>query len=131
MFGSPLLEDFSVPFAGNRDNSTTPKPTQEYLSCDDNLDLDASEMAMLELLVLCDSSGASCGFYDDLLTLSRRDVKKGFIIISKAKGQDSFVSDMRKRFQHLNQGPQLCLVMRLFTFCSLKCSMIYCIVPTL
>ena len=38
---------------------------------DDDLDLDASEMAMLELLVLCDSSGACCGFYDDLLTLLR------------------------------------------------------------
>jgi hypothetical protein len=36
-----------------------------------NLDLDASEMAMLELLVLCDSSRARRGFYDDLLTLLR------------------------------------------------------------
>jgi hypothetical protein len=48
MFGSPVMEDFSVPFAGNRDKSTTPEPTQEYPSHDDNLDLDASEMAMLE-----------------------------------------------------------------------------------
>jgi hypothetical protein len=62
MFGSPIIEDFSVPFAGNRDESTTPEPTQEYPSYDDNLDLDASEMAMLELLVLCDLSGACCGF---------------------------------------------------------------------
>jgi hypothetical protein len=44
-------------------------------------------MAMLELLVLCDSSGACHGFYDDLLTLLRWQVKKGFII-SKAKGWD-------------------------------------------
>jgi hypothetical protein len=72
MFGSPVMEDFSVPFAGNRDESTTPEPTQEYPSPhNDDLDLDASEMAMLELLVLCDSSGACCGFYDDLLTLLR------------------------------------------------------------
>ena len=54
MFGSPVTEDFSVPFAGNCEESTTPEPTQEYPSHDDILDLDASEMAMLELLVLCD-----------------------------------------------------------------------------
>jgi hypothetical protein len=72
MFGSPVTEGFSVPpFAGNRDKSTTPEPTQEYPSHDDYLDLDASEMAMLELLVLCDSSGAPHDFYDDLLTLLR------------------------------------------------------------
>ena len=71
MFGSPIMEDLSVPFAGNCDKSTTPEPTQEYPSYDDDLDLDASEMAMLELLVLCDSSGAHHGFYDDLLTLLR------------------------------------------------------------
>ncbi len=85
MFGSPIMEDLSVNFADNSDESTTPEPTQEYPSYDDDLDLDASEMAMLELLVLCDSSGAHHGFYDDLLTLLRRHVKKGFII-SKAKG---------------------------------------------
>ncbi len=96
MFGSPVTEDFSVPFSGNCDESTTPEPTQEYPSHDDNLDLDASEMAMLELLVLCDSSGARHGFYDDLLTLLRRHVKKGFVI-SKTKGQDSFLSNMRKK----------------------------------
>jgi hypothetical protein len=69
MFGSSVMEDFSVPFAGNREESTTPEPTQEYPSHNEDLDLDASEMAMLELLVLCDSSGARDGFYDDLLTL--------------------------------------------------------------
>jgi hypothetical protein len=39
-----------------------------FPSYNDHLDLDASEMAMLELLVLCDSSEACHGFYDDLLT---------------------------------------------------------------
>jgi hypothetical protein len=53
-------------------------------------------MAMLELLVLCDSSGACHGFYDDLLMLLRWHVKKGFVI-SKAKGWDSFISNMRKK----------------------------------
>jgi hypothetical protein len=69
----------------NLDKSTTPEPSQEYPSHDDDLDLDASEMTMLELLVLCDSSGAHCSFYDNLLTLLRQHVKKGFNI-SKAKG---------------------------------------------
>jgi hypothetical protein len=58
MFESPIMEDFSVHCAGNRDESTTPEPTKEYPSYDDNLYLDASEMAMLEFLVLCNSSGA-------------------------------------------------------------------------
>jgi hypothetical protein len=71
MLGSPVTEDFSVPFAGSCDKSTKPEPTQEYPSHDDDLDLDASKMAMLELLVLCDLSGAHYGFYYDLLTLLR------------------------------------------------------------
>jgi hypothetical protein len=71
MFGSAVMEDFSIPFAGNCDKSTAPEPTQEYPSHNDHLGLDASEMAMLELLVLCDSSGARHVFYDDLLTLLR------------------------------------------------------------
>jgi hypothetical protein len=71
MFESPIMEDFSVPFASNCDKSTTPEPTQEYPSHDEDLDLDASEMAMLELLVLCDSSRAHHGFCDDLVTLLR------------------------------------------------------------
>jgi hypothetical protein len=56
------MEDVSMKGAGNGDQYTTPEPTQEYPSYDDNLDVDASEMAMLEFLVLCDSSGAHCGF---------------------------------------------------------------------
>jgi hypothetical protein len=76
--------------------STTPESTQEYPGHDDDLDLDASDMAMGELLVLHDSSGACCGFYDDLLTLLRRHVKKGFVV-SKAKGRDSFLSKMSKK----------------------------------
>jgi hypothetical protein len=41
-----------------------------------DLDLDASEMAMLELLVLCDLSGSHHSFYDDLLTFEMT-CKKG------------------------------------------------------
>jgi hypothetical protein len=52
-------------------------------------------MEMLDLLVLCDSSGAHCGFYDHLLTLLRQHLKKGFIV-SKAKGHSAFLSNMRK-----------------------------------
>jgi hypothetical protein len=84
MFGSPIMEDLSENCAGNCDKYTTPEPKQEYPSYDNNLYLDASEKAMLELLVLCDSFGAHHGFYDDLLMLLRQHVKKGFII-SKAK----------------------------------------------
>ncbi len=71
MFGSPSMEDVvSAKGAGNADKYT-PEPTQEHPSYDNNLCLNVSEMAMLELLVLCDSSGAHCGFYNDLLMLFR------------------------------------------------------------
>jgi hypothetical protein len=96
MFGSPVLEDFSVPFAGNWDKSTTPEPTQEYPSHNDDLDLDASEIVMLELLVLCDSSGAPHGFYDDLLPLLRQHVLRDSLSPMQ-KGQCSFLCNMRKK----------------------------------
>jgi hypothetical protein len=86
MFGSPIMKDLSVNFAGNYDVSTTPEPNQEYPSYDDVLDLDTSEMAMLELLVLCDSSGAHHGFYDDLLTLLRQHLKMGLLHCFQGKG---------------------------------------------
>jgi hypothetical protein len=68
----------------------------EYPNYDDELQLSTSEMAMLELLILCDSSGAHRGFYDDLLTLLRRHIKKGFVIM-KTKGCKVFINDMRKK----------------------------------
>jgi hypothetical protein len=82
-------------------------------------------MAMLQLLGLCDSSGTHHSFYDDLQTLLRWHLKKGFIV-SKAKGWDSFLSDMRKMVRTPQPRTTIfCLVIRLFTFLSLKCSMIY------
>lgn len=47
---------------------------------------------MLGLLALCDSSG----FYDELLTLLRRHIRKGFVVM-KAKGREAFLGDMRKK----------------------------------
>lgn len=40
---------------------------------DDEGKLSVSEVAMLDLLVLCDSSGACHGFYDDLIMLLRKE----------------------------------------------------------
>jgi hypothetical protein len=68
----------------------------EYPGTNDDLDLSISEMAMLDLLILCDTSGAPCGLYDDLLTLLCHHRKKGFDV-TKAKGWQSFLSDMRKK----------------------------------
>lgn len=73
-----------------------PEQEDEYPSYNDDLQLDAAEITMLDLLVLCDSSGARRGFYDDLLTLLRHHIKKGFIV-TKAKGRDAFLSEMRKK----------------------------------
>ena len=55
--------------------ATLDKP-EEYPNYNDELQLDTSEMAMLDLLVLCDSSGAHCGFYNDLLMLLRSILKR-------------------------------------------------------
>jgi hypothetical protein len=68
----------------------------EYRNYDDELQLSTSEMAMLELLILYDSSGAHRDFYDDLLMLLRRHIKRGFVI-TKAKGHKVFINDMRKK----------------------------------
>ena len=50
----------------------------------------ALEVASLELLTLCDNSGARRGFYDELLTLLRR-LRKESINISKAKGREALL----------------------------------------
>jgi hypothetical protein len=76
--------------------TTLDKPELEYPKYNDELQLDTSEMAMLDLLVLCNSSGAHCGFYDELLMLLRRHIKKGFVI-TKAKGHNAFIRKMRKK----------------------------------
>jgi hypothetical protein len=52
---------------------------------DAGIEWSALELASLELLSLCDNSGARCGFYDELLTLLRRFQKKRSNI-TKAKG---------------------------------------------
>jgi len=69
---------------------------EEHPSFDDELQLSNLEMAMLDLLILCDSSGARRGFYDELLTLLQRFTKKG-LVIAKAKGRSAFLADMRKK----------------------------------
>ena len=55
-----------------------------------------SEMAMLDLLILCDSSGARRGLYDDLLSVLRRHSKKGFSI-RQARTRDVFLRDLKKK----------------------------------
>jgi hypothetical protein len=52
---------------------------------DAGIEWSALELASLELLSLCNDSGARRGFYDELLTLLRRFQKKR-INVSKAKG---------------------------------------------
>jgi len=63
---------------------------------EDALDLTDLEEASLNLVSLCDDSGARRGFYNELLTLLRRFQKKK-IDITKAKGRDSFLRDMEKK----------------------------------
>jgi hypothetical protein len=42
IFGSPVMEDLNMTSAGNCDKYTTPEPTQDYPSYNDDLYLDAS-----------------------------------------------------------------------------------------
>ena len=63
-----------------------------------NAALSLEDLVSLDLLSLCDSSGARRGLYDDLLAVLRRILKTGFDL-RKAKGRNTFLSDMKKKFQ--------------------------------
>jgi len=70
-------------------------PPQPSVSQED-VSFTNDEQAMLDIISLCDSSGARRGFYDDLLSLLRRLDKKGFSI-KRAKGRSKFVSLMKEK----------------------------------
>jgi hypothetical protein len=59
-------------------------------TAEDDIEFANLEVAELELLMLCDASGAHRRFCDDLLTLLHRFHKKR-IDITKAKGCASFM----------------------------------------
>jgi hypothetical protein len=65
-------------------------------SAEDDIEFTNLEMAALELLMLCDASGARHRFFDDLLTLLRQFHKKR-IDITKAKGRASFMATMESK----------------------------------
>jgi hypothetical protein len=92
--GSDDNED-GQPSASNLDAAAPDNP-YEHPGCGNELYLDPSEEAMLDMMVLLDSSGAQRGLYDDLLMLLRKHSKKGFDV-TKAKGCESFLCEMRKR----------------------------------
>jgi hypothetical protein len=61
-----------------------------------DMDLTTLEMASLELLTLCDDSGARRGLYNDLLALLRR-FRKQKVDITKAKARHLIVRDLEKK----------------------------------
>jgi hypothetical protein len=65
-------------------------------TAEDDIEFTNLEVAELELLMLCDASGARRQFFDDLLTLLRRFHKKR-IDITKAKGHASFMATMESK----------------------------------
>jgi hypothetical protein len=65
-------------------------------TAEDDIELTNLEVAELELLMLCDASGARRRFFDDLLTLLRQFHKKR-IDITKAKGRASFMATMESK----------------------------------
>ena len=70
--------------------------TDELPTVQQDVDFSELEIATLELLSLCDRSGARRGFYDELLTLLRR-FRRDKIDISRAKGRNSFVGIVSKK----------------------------------
>jgi hypothetical protein len=86
--GSCSTEECSIALSHNSKDH----PTSHY----DEVKLSVSEVAVLDLLILCDSSSAHCGFYDDLIMLLRKHIKNRFAVM-KTKGRDSFLKVMRKK----------------------------------
>jgi hypothetical protein len=66
----------------------------------DDVEFTDLEVAELEFLVLCDGSGALCGFFDDALTFLRQCSRKG-IDITKAKGHALFVATVQLKVKCL------------------------------
>jgi hypothetical protein len=63
----------------------------------DDVEFTNLEVAELEFLVLCDSSGARRGFFDDALTFFLRRCSRKGIDITKAKGCASFMVAMQSK----------------------------------
>jgi len=89
-----LGPDAGTPEFSSRNCHHPPQRAQTYKDTDKpppvqdaGIEWSALELASLDLLSLCDNSGARRGFYDELLTLLRRFQKK-HINISKAKGRE-------------------------------------------
>jgi hypothetical protein len=66
--------------------TTTCNDTDEHPTVHQDVDFSKLEIATLELMSLCDRSGAWCGFYDELLTLLGR-LRKKKIDISKERAE--------------------------------------------
>jgi len=88
-------DEHGQPSASNL-NAAAPNNPYEHPGCRNELYPDPSEEVMLYMMVLLDSSGSRRGLYDNLLTLLRKHSKKGFDV-TKAKGRESFLCEMRKR----------------------------------
>lgn len=65
---------------------------------EDDVVLTDLETATLQLLMLCDASGARRGLYDEILTLLRRFRKKK-LDITKAKGREAYVKVLEKKIK--------------------------------
>jgi hypothetical protein len=83
--GSDDNED-GQPSASNLD-AAAPNNPYEHPGCGNELYLDPSKEAMLDMMVLLDSSGTQCSLYNNLLMLMRKHSKKGFDV-TKAKGRE-------------------------------------------
>jgi hypothetical protein len=100
------FSDSDASFVLARDDSGNPQvmmyqdEEEKPPTAEDDIEFTNLEVAELELLMLCDASGARRRFFNDLLTLLRRFHKKR-IDITKAKGRTSFMATMESKVKCL------------------------------
>jgi len=70
--------------------------SEEHPTVEEDVDLSDLEKASLDLILLCDDSGARRGFYNDLLAFLRR-LRKKRVDITQAKGRETFVKVLEEK----------------------------------
>ena len=97
-FSSEFVDDFEDDGSSSDDEGSNKTSNDNNASSvlESNLSFSISEIAMLELITLCDSVGASLGFYDKLMVTVRKHMKHGFKF-EKAQTRRTFITNLRKK----------------------------------
>ena len=80
-------------FAHNDDSDSSPLHNVPMVS---KADLSIDQVAMLDIMILLDGSGANRGLYNELIKLLRKHTKAGFNPMA-AQSREKFIEDMRRK----------------------------------